>query len=199
MKFLDLTALRALPLLLAGIIGGLLRAADLREARAPALVAIFEPLRRRLRRLQRRFSVLIELLVAGKLPRAARVRAASDVVPPVRTRSARMKRGSAWLFAAVQPDTAHAAGQLQAFMCRPEVRALVTEIKQAEALLRPLCKLLHLSLEPELGVAFAPSRPVMNVVRDAFGRFLRRVPLVFPVSREYEGPPREIDLGFMRR
>ena len=196
MNLSDGPLLRSLSLALAGIIGNLLRVVGLAGARQPLAVPLFEILHRRVNRLRKRFTALVEKLLAGWRPGAARVqKSRAGLAQPT---GARLPRGYAWFFKLVPSEGAACGGQLQALMLRPEMQALLAEVPIAERMLRPLCEMLGLDMGPPLGVAWAaqPRTPAGNG-RDIRGRFTPPVGRVKPYRKHWIEPYPGTDIRFL--
>ena len=141
------------------------QAATIRPITAP-LIALLALTHGRLWRLAHRFDALALRWRAGTLPRP---RASRPGRPrPARPDSAQAPKlptsGRAWLIRLHQP-TAQLAGQVEAFLARPDTHALVAAAPQAGRLLRPLCRALgltppdYLRLPPRPPRAPRPAQP----------------------------------------
>ena len=66
-----------------------------------------------------------------------------------------LPRRKSWLIILV-PETTHGAGHLRLFLAQPDVRALIAENPQIRRILRPLCRMLHIYIDP---ATFQPILP----------------------------------------
>jgi len=111
--------------------------------------------------------------MAGRITRLA-ARAEAGPLPPPRSRPAaprrtaappyqRLPRGFAWLVRLV-PAASSGAGQLQALLDDPAMQTLIEAAPQIGRTLRPLCRMLGVSLSPSLRLPSpavpTPPRPV---------------------------------------
>ena len=101
----------------------------------------------RLQRIAGRIARLAARAEAGRL-RPPRPRPAASRRPPSPPYQ-RLPRGAAWLIRAV-PAAASAAGQLEALLADPATRTLIEAAPQIGRTLRPLCRMLGVSLPPAL-------------------------------------------------
>ncbi len=128
------------------IMGGLCRAAAARIAAdrsaGPLLILIWG----RLRRMTARFASLAARAQAGPLPPPRR-RAAGPGAP--RTRQRPLPGSFAWLVRLV-PEAACFGGQLQHLLSDPEMAALLQAAPQAARILRPLCRMLAIRVDPSV-------------------------------------------------
>ena len=188
--------LRSLSLDLAGIIGLRLRVVGVAGSRDRSAVPLFEILYRRVNRLRNRFTALVEKLLAGWRPVAARPQASRAGLD--RPNGARLPGGYAWFFKLVPGEGAACGAQLQALMLRPEMQVLLAEVPVAGRMLRPLCEILGLAMGPPLGTESAaqPRTPAGNG-RDVRGRFTRVVGRVKPYLKHWIEPYPGTDIRFL--
>ena len=115
-----------------------------RFLREPRLAALIVPLWSRLQRAARRFERLMGNLAAGRLPKPRK----SGPGGPHRSVAA-FPTGRGWLVAALGPEAAACAMQLQTRLAEPAAAGLLAEVPAARRIVRPLARLLAIG-------AFAP-------------------------------------------
>jgi hypothetical protein len=115
-----------------------------RFLREPRLAALIVPLWSRLNRAARRFERLMTCLAAGRLPKPRK----SGPSGPHRSVAA-LPTGRGWLVAALGPEAAACAMQLQTLLAEPATAELLAAAPTAGRILRPLARLLAIG-------AFAP-------------------------------------------
>ena len=125
-----------------------------RFLREPRLSALIVPLWTRLRRAARRCERLMVLLAAGRLPKPHRSGASPSTSPgpagPHRSVAA-LPTGRGWLVAALGPEAAVCATQLEALLAEPATVELLALAPSARRILRPIARMLAVG-------AFAPRR-----------------------------------------
>jgi|GEM_PF-2982210 len=97
-----------------------------------------------------------------------------------------LPRGKAWLIRHVQ-RTAQFAGQVEAFLARPDTRDLAAAAPQAGRILRPLCHMLGLAPPPWLRLPGAPPPPDPCPRREQ--RHYRRLNPIPWLTPEHAPPP----------
>ena len=115
-----------------------------RFLREPRLAALIVPLWRRLNRATRRFERLMVRLAAGRLLKPHR----SGPGGPHRG-AGQLPTGRGWLVAALGPEAAACAMQLQTLLAEPAAAELLALAPTARRILRPLARMLAIG-------AFAP-------------------------------------------
>ncbi len=132
-------------------LGALIARRFLREPRFAALIV---PLWTRLRRAARRCERLMVGLAAGRLPKPHKSNAPSSAssgrAGPHRTVAA-FPTSRGWLVAALGPEAAACALQLEALLAEPTTAGLLALAPSARCLLRPIARMLAVG-------AFAPRR-----------------------------------------
>jgi hypothetical protein len=128
-----------------------------RFLRQPRFAALIVPLWSRLQRAARRFERLMARLAVGRLPKP-RASGAPPSGSPGRGGSHRsagtLPTGRGWLVAALGPEAAACATQLQALLAEPGAAELLALAPTAQRILRPIARMLAIG-------AFAPRpRPV---------------------------------------
>ncbi len=147
-----------------------------------------------------RLARLFAVLAAGRLPRARAPRPGQKGGKP----APHLPRRRAWLVATLGHRAAAYASQLQHLLDAPETRALLAEappavLVSAGRTLRPLCRLLGVTLPPSLQPPPRPTKveappppakparpkPVpLPKLRPLYPRrFAREMPILFPVRR----------------
>jgi hypothetical protein len=120
-----------------------------RFLRQPRFAALIVPLWTRINRAARRFERLMTRLAAGRLPKPR----ASGHGGPHRSAET-LPTGRGWLVAALGPEAAACATQLQALLAEPGAAELLALAPTAQRILRPIARMLAIG-------AFAPRpRPV---------------------------------------
>ena len=193
MTSLSEPVLSALTVWLTGILGTFLKAAGVRSSRERALIPIVERLWHRVNRLRNRFARLLAKLATGWRPKLVAGPARARPANTDRVRPEALPRGHVWLYAMLPGDAASCASQLQAMLADPGMRAVLAEVPAAGRIMRPLCRLLGLTLGDPLGANFAPQPR-------------RRAPaapvpaaVALPNARPGLTPSHQIDLRFLRR
>jgi hypothetical protein len=116
-----------------------------RFLRQPRLAALIIPLWTRINRAARRFERLMARLAAGRLPKPRRSGAPPSGSPghdgPHRSANT-IPTGRGWLVAALGPEAAACATQLQALLAEPAAVELLALAPAAQRILRPLTRML---------------------------------------------------------
>jgi hypothetical protein len=139
-------------LIAAGLVALIVRA----FLRDPRLAPLILPLCRRITRTARRFSAVMGLLAAGRLPRhaASRRGKTSDrgfSLKKPRERTCPIPTTRGWLVATLHHEAAAYRSQLAHLLAEPAVSDLLDAAPAARRLLRPICRMLGLSDTPPTG------------------------------------------------
>ena len=138
------------------ILGGISRAVAAKGGRDHAAGPLVILICNRLNRIVTRLLALAAQVAAGKLrtPRVARGRRETAATPrdPPRLR---LPRGFGWLIKEVR-ETVQYGGQVSHILDDPEMLTLLAAAPQAGRILRPLCRMMAISLPEQLRL---PARP----------------------------------------